>query len=1129
MISFHIRLRTSGLAAVFIISTIFFVSCSTDTQPVRILVFTKTTGFRHIDAIEVGVPALQLLGKQNGYEVDTTENAGLFTEDNLQRYRAVIFLQVSGEVFTAEQRTAFQRYIQAGGGFVGVHAPADAERSWPWYGRMIGAYFRSHPDNPNVQKGTYQLTSKSSVLLDSLPERFEREDEFYDFDMMNPEVQILVTIDENTYQGGKTGDNHPAVWYHNFDGGRSFYTAMGHTPESYKDPFFLRILSDGIGYAMGNGKQLDYSRSVPEESRFTKKVLMEKLDEPMHMAIAENGTIYFAQRRGEVIAYNQDKLTSQIVGRIAVNAKYEDGLLGIVLDPGFADNRRLYVYYTAPDAKSFRVSRFELNKKGEISLQTEKILLSIPKDILDGSHTGGGLIFDAKGNLYIATGDNSSPREWKYSPIDQRKGRAHWDAQRSSANTNDLRGKILRIHPEPDGTYTIPDGNLFAKGTMQTRPEIYTMGHRQPWRIAIDSKTGWLYVGEVGPDANNDSSGIGPKGYDEFNQIRGPGNFGWPQFIANNKPYWQYDFETKKGLDTFSVQKPLNTSVNNTGIKELPPAQKAFIWYPYGNSKEFPLMGSGGRSATGGPVFRKTDFKKAKHAFPDYYEGKWFIAEWIRGWINVVSMDEQGNYRSMERFMPGYTFSNPIDLQFGPDGSLYMLEYGKGWFRQNDDARLVRIEYNGGNRVPVAVAGADKKAGPVPLQVQFSSAGSKDYDGDALNFQWEVLSEKKVVERSAYSNPSFTLKEKGVYDAVLTVSDKRGATATSRLQIIAGYSVPSITTDIVKGNQTFFFPGSTIEYQVRTDSGQDAMAKTRLDIRYIPGKSTNASADPDPSKPIEPANEISLYGGMVLNSSDCYSCHAINAQSAGPSFTAIAERYRGSTTAIPTLAERVIKGSSGQWGHAAMSAHPDMDPAKAKEMITFILSLSKPASPALPLSGTYQFSLPAGTGKAAQGVFVIKAIYTDSSKPDLPPLYTENNIVLRSPEVIPASAPLATDIMRVKVAGAVPEAVAMYGQQPSIGFRQFDLTDIKALELDISPAFGAELVISTGSPGGTIIGKVSLAPGPGSFSAGKAIRIPIAPVNSKQDIFITGHNDKAKRSNILFILTGLRFLNNNDL
>ena len=183
-------------------------------------------------------------------------------------------------------------------------------------------------------------------------------------------------------------------------------------------------------------------------------------------------------------------------------------------------------------------------------------------------------------------------------------GHEQFDARRSSGNTNDLRGKIMRIKVNEDGSYDIPEGNLFPVGMEKTRPEIYTMGHRNPYRISVDPKKGYLYWGEVGPDAREDSLETrGPRGYDEMNQARTAGNFGWPLFIGNNKPYHAYNYETGESGSAFDPEKPINDSRNNTGLRELPPAQPAYIYYPYAETPDFPQVGAGGRNAMAGPTY----------------------------------------------------------------------------------------------------------------------------------------------------------------------------------------------------------------------------------------------------------------------------------------------------------------------------------------------------------------------------------------------------------------------------------------------------------------------------------------------------------------------------------------------
>src|SRR3982750_4008616 len=197
-------------------------------QDSRVLVFSRTAGFRH-SSIGVGLAAIKKLGAENGFAVDATEDASLFTSKNLARYRAVVFLNTTGDVLDASQQDDFERYIEAGGGYVGVHSATDTEYDWPWYGRLAGAYFNGHPGNPNVRRATFRVRDPSHVSTQGLPAKWEREDEFYNFRNIAPDLHVLVDIDESTYQGGTNGANHPMSWYHEFDGGRSWYTNMGHT------------------------------------------------------------------------------------------------------------------------------------------------------------------------------------------------------------------------------------------------------------------------------------------------------------------------------------------------------------------------------------------------------------------------------------------------------------------------------------------------------------------------------------------------------------------------------------------------------------------------------------------------------------------------------------------------------------------------------------------------------------------------------------------------------------------------------------------------------------------------------------------------------------------------------------
>lgn len=226
----------------------------TTTRPCtrRLLVFSKTGGFRHA-SIKDGKLALQKLAAEHNFVVDFTEDATAFTDTNLARYDAVVFLLTTGKILEDSQQAAFERYIRAGGGYVGVHSASDTEYDWPWYGGLVGAYFDRIHGHSKVVQATIHVTDRTHPSTVMLPALWVRTDEWYNF-ASNPrgKVNVLMTIDESTYKGGVMGADHPIAWYHNYDGGRAWYTALGHTSESYYEPLFLAHLWGGIMYAVGD-------------------------------------------------------------------------------------------------------------------------------------------------------------------------------------------------------------------------------------------------------------------------------------------------------------------------------------------------------------------------------------------------------------------------------------------------------------------------------------------------------------------------------------------------------------------------------------------------------------------------------------------------------------------------------------------------------------------------------------------------------------------------------------------------------------------------------------------------------------------------------------------------------------
>lgn len=213
----------------------------------KVLVFCKTAGFHH-SSIPAGVKAIRQLGEQNNFTIDTTTNAEKFTPENLKQYNAVVFLNTTGDVLNEQQQKAFEQYIKSGKGFVGVHAATDTEYDWPWYGNLVGAYFKNHPEQ---QEAVLNVVDRNTIATKHLPSEWKRKDEWYNFKWIAEGLHVLIKIDETSYKGGENNNNHPMAWYREFDGGRAFYTELGHTDESYADPLFLKHLLGGIQYALG--------------------------------------------------------------------------------------------------------------------------------------------------------------------------------------------------------------------------------------------------------------------------------------------------------------------------------------------------------------------------------------------------------------------------------------------------------------------------------------------------------------------------------------------------------------------------------------------------------------------------------------------------------------------------------------------------------------------------------------------------------------------------------------------------------------------------------------------------------------------------------------------------------------
>ncbi len=671
----------------------------------KILVFSKTSGWRH-DSIPEGIATFEKLAVAEKFSVVATEDSSIFNDTDLKQFNAIVFLNTSLDVLDANQEAAMERYIQAGGGFAGIHSAADTEweGDWFWYRNLVGAVFKNHPNQPsNVQNAKLVSLLPDNPVLKDIPHEFSLADEWYNYRDIYEGLTHLIEVDETTYQGGEHGEHHPITWVHEYDGGRAFYTGLGHTRETFQNPVFQQLLINGLKYVVAKNyrKQqspdLEYAQVKPPQLRFVKKTYVEKLNEPVKFDFFPNGDALIALRPGELLLVEKDSSKSQTVGKLDLTfiSYLEIGLVGVAVDPEFPAKPFVYLVYSKQDEKEQiyqRLSRFEFTDN-QLQLKTEKILLQHPIDN-NCCHTGGDLAFADNRILFYSTGDNTNPHEQDgYSPMDFRPDLSKNDALRSSANSQDLRGKILRIIPQEDGSYKIPEGNLFVD-TKQGRPEIYVMGARNPYSIAWDTKYKQLWFSDIGPDAGEDSDRKGTRGYDEINRVKQAGNFGWPLVIGQNKPYRIFDYIKQEPQSWVDPQSPKNNSPRNTGLVDLPAAQSAFIAYPYSASDVFPEFGTGGRSALVADIYDYQKYQRISGAYPEYYDGQLFILDFMRAWVKVVDFNNQnGRIYKIDSFAPHIQYALPIDAKFGPDGNLYLLEYGMSWFTHNPDARFSKIEF----------------------------------------------------------------------------------------------------------------------------------------------------------------------------------------------------------------------------------------------------------------------------------------------------------------------------------------------------------------------------------------------------------------------------------------------------
>ncbi|WP_405571754.1 PQQ-dependent sugar dehydrogenase [Streptomyces phaeochromogenes] len=645
--------------------------------------------------------------------------------------------------------------------------------------------------------------------------------------------------------------------------------------------------------------------------------------EPMTLAVLPDRSVLHTSRDGTVRLTNAAGTTA-VAGKLDVYSHDEEGLQGVAVDPGFASNRSIYLYYapklstpagdapadgTASDFAPFdgvnRLSRFVLKTDGTLDLGSEKKILDVPASRGICCHVGGDIDFDAAGNLYVSTGDDTNPfASDSYTPIDERSTRnPAFDAQRSSANTNDLRGKVLRIKVNADGSYAIPSGNLFAPGTAKTRPEIYAMGFRNPFRMSVDKPTGIVYLGDYGPDAGTASPTRGPGGQVEFNRITKAGNFGWPYCTGDNDAYIDYNFATGGSGSAFNCSAPTNNSPNNTGLTALPPAQPAWIPYDGGSVPEF---GNGSESPMGGPVYRYDAASTSEVKFPQEYDGDYFAGEFGRRWIKRIESGTDGTVQSINAFP--WSGTQVMDMAFGPDGALYVLDYGTGYFSGDENSALYRIEHVTDGLAPTAQAKADVTSGKAPLAVSFSSAGSADPDGGALSYAWTFGDGAT----STAANPSHTYATNGQYTATLKVTDTTGKSATASVQITVGNTAPTVKLDLPADGSIYDF-GDAIPFKVTvTDPEDGTIDCSKVKVTFIVGHDSHG----------HPQTSTTGCTGTLQTLADGE--HDPNANIFGVIDAEYTDKGAGGQPALTSHDQHVVQPSHRQGEHYGASAGVDV-------------------------------------------------------------------------------------------------------------------------------------------------------------------------------------------------------------
>ena len=934
----------------------------------RVLVFWKGSSDKS-PAVKAGIDTIRSIGKASGFAVEATDDAGRFSDHQLQRFRTVIFLGTNGDVLTEAQQAAFERYFHAGGGFLGLGSAIETETQWPFLTEVLGTRAAS---KTATQPGTVKVADRVHDASKDLPEYWQHTDDWYNFTSnVRGQSHVLATVVERVDElgsfelqpwggrltgitGGSMGQDHPVSWCKDWQGGRSFYTSLGNTGGSYSANLRTH-LGGAIRWAAGlsDPEYSDCGATVLANYQQTAVALPPNISEPIGFDVMPDGRVLQTDRRGGVRLHDPAANTTTVLAQIPVYTASEDGMYGPGIDADFATNRWVYLYYAPPTVKDvklstgeivtqttpaanapntgespaawdpwvgyFQLSRFKFvdateSAPAHLDLGSEQEILRVPVNRGACCHVAGDIDFDRTGNLWLVTGDDTPAgggNSGGFGPFNDQLtatglfNAPHVDARRSSQNSNDLRGKILRITVKTGditageantfgGAYTVPTGNLFPIGADRTRPEIYAMGFRNPFRLQVDEND-VAYVTDYSPDSQTPANFRGPAGTGRVMVVRGPANYGWPLCYRTDLPYYRWNFVTSQPLDdppqTFECNNPdhgpANTSRWNLeggptvepGLQQTPPITNPEVWYsftpenradnPLGTPcfayyngsgtaacpRLFPEFGTGGVGPHGAAKYSYDPDNPDPTKLPPYYDGAIFFGEFTRDMLREIRLDSQGRVFKINNVLDcgsltpqrvpqtpnPFECDNPMDLQFDGNGHFYLLAYGDGFFNINNDAGMYRWDYVKGQRAPIAVLGAAPTSGGVPLTVQFSSAGSRDPDpADSIRFEWDFNGDGTV--DSIDPEPTFTYTVPGQFTARLTVTDSSGRSAAANTTITVGNTAPtvSVTTPVEGGLFAF---GENVPFVVTVTDPEDGTIDCgRVEVTFVLGHDQHGHA-----------------------------------------------------------------------------------------------------------------------------------------------------------------------------------------------------------------------------------------------------------------------------------------------